>query len=429
MIKDRILVAIVIVIIQAMISRVMAVNLDIRILGIGPLSLYLWMGLLIIRILMVRAAILTTRTMQYLYLFIMVTMFHSYIHNLFSFWWLERWVLPIALSVLLHEILMYYLPKESLRFIMRFTLLFIAFICVLNIIGLIRFPFAVRAIVGGGGGFAPEEVHYFTRIGISNYGFFSGLPYLLPVVYYLYRKSSETLNKAMYLGLIILMILTVYFSTITTPLLLAPIALLVSIYSGTMLRRGMGVIMTSAVIILMIIYTPAGVIDRSLSFVSYITPSEAVQRRVTDIQRALQEGIEVEAETEFRGLTTVELRLQRMYWIIDGFLKRPLIGSPNDIPPEAYHLHWLFLLGATGILGFGSLLLLFVKAFKNDLRMFTDEYRYFYIISLLTFFTLGIMKVITGWFMYLSIFVIVPLSYHLIRENPGSKTRVQDNSD
>ncbi len=422
MIKDRILVAIVIVVIQAMISRVVAFNLDIRILGMGLLSLYLWMGLLIIRILMVRAAILTTRTMQYLYLFIIVTMIQSYIHNLFSLWWLERWVLPIALSVLLHEILMYYLPKETLRFILRFTLLFIAFTCVLNIIGLIRFPLAVRAIVGGGGDVAPEEVTYFTRIGISNYGFFSGLPYLLPVVYYLYRKSSGTLNKAMYLGLVMLMILAVYFSSIATPLLLALIALLVSIYSGTMLRRGMGVILISAIIVLMIVFTPEGVIDRSLSFIGNITPSEDVQRRVTDIQRALQEGIEVEAETEFRGLTTVELRLQRIYWIMDGFLKRPLTGSPNEIPPEAYHLHWLYLLGATGILGFGSLLLLLVKAFKNNLKVLNEEYRLFYIISLSTFITMGLLKVITGWFMYLSIFIIVPLSYHLIREKPRSET-------
>ncbi|MBM4403554.1 MAG: hypothetical protein FJ042_04105 [Candidatus Cloacimonetes bacterium] len=429
MIKDRILVAIVIVIIQAMISRVMAVNLDIQILGIGPLSLYLWMGLLIIRILMVRSAILTTRTMQYLYLFIIVTLIHSFYLNLLSMWWLERWVLPIALSVLLHEILMYYLSKETLRFILRFTLLFIAFSCVLNIIGLIRFPLAVRAIVGGGGGYAPEEVTYFTRIGISNYGFFSGLPYLLPVIYYLFRKSSGTLNKAMYLGLIMLMILTVYFSTITTPLLLGSIALLVSVYSGTMLRRGVAVIMTSTIVILMILFTPEGVIDRSLSFVGNIAPSEAVQRRVGDIQRALQEGIEVEAETESRGLTTVELRLQRIYWIIDGFLKRPLTGSPHDIPPEAYHLHWLYLLGSTGILGFGSLLLLFVEAFRNNLRMYKDEYRYFYSISLLTFITMGILKVITGWFMYLGIFIIVPLSYHLSREKPPVKDRVREISD
>jgi hypothetical protein len=398
------------------ILRLIPANLDWRIANVRILSLELWIAIFLFFVAIYKPNSFFSREMIWAYAYALVVLVMDIIGHLThsSATWLSAQVRPFLLALILYQV---FLVRPDLELIKKMVLFIVAIIgisCLINIVGLMRNPLAVRFVVGGAEG--AEGRDRFTRMGISNYGFFSGLPTLLPVLFYSFRKTAKKKFKWLFGIVIFLVVWAVFLSAFTAPLLIALMALVLSIFGNVRSRRGYTVLLIVVGGLMSLIYPPQLAFNHAIDGLISITPTEAVRRRLNDIKLASQEGIEVTSTG--RTETSVEQRLQRVFWSVETVARYPLFGSSKNTNPEAFHLFWLYFLASFGLVGFLPFFLSWLTHIRRNKRVFDQDFWFYYVLSLLTFFTMGLIKSITGWFMYLAPLFIVPAMYYLTYEIP-----------
>lgn len=371
-------------------------------------SIFLWMVVLLGFTLVFRHRIYLTTTvimlgLYALMLFLMVKVGH--LPSVFSTRFRSE-VFPMLLAlVMCQSFTRYHYQNQSTRSHIISVLVLIGIACIINIVGLYRSPSAVRYIVGGRG--SDEELARYLNTGILGYGFFSGLPPLIPSLVFLIRHSTRRINKIMASLLIVLIFAAIIFSTITTPIIIASLALLFSLALQKTKHYLQLTAISAIIVVLLVVFTPQKLVVYGLDALIYITPSKEAVLRLQDVQKATEGGFEVTATST--EMTSFEARFQRYIWNLEAFMRNPLFGSPRGLDDDAFHLYWAYLLANFGIIGAAPLLMMFYFHFSQNMKVIAPDYKRYYTLSVLSFIAMGMTKVIGGWFMYLIPLTLVPI--------------------
>lgn len=381
-------------------------------LSIGPVKLFsveMWVAVVSFIVLLMYPGIFIKRAMLWTIIYgVVISVMDLSGHLVFSASdWLKAQVIPLFLCVLLSQVYQRHIPYKKIYNVVIAILLMILISIILNINGLTNHPGAVRFITGGG--ISDVVYNLYRKAGIEGYGFFSGLPPLIPALVYLYKSSQRRLIKLSALIFISLLFISIVLSSITTPLILASIALVLSMIGSSVFRRGYSIILMLILFLAVIIFSPEQMGSALVKGLISISPSEEVDLRLADIDKVISGEFEV-TETSER-LTSVEARFQRVYWNLGVFSKYPIIGSSRENEKGAFHLFWLYMLATIGLLGTLPLIVALYLVVSDTYRRVGPDFRYYYMMSFILFFLMGAVKNIAGWFMYFVPLFLVPGIY------------------
>jgi hypothetical protein len=217
--------------------------------------------------------------------------------------------------------------------------------------------------------------------------------------------------------LIVLIFAAIIFSTITTPIIIASLALLFSLALQKTKHYLQLTAISAIIVVLLVVFTPQKLVVYGLDALIYITPSKEAVLRLQDVQKATEGGFEVTATST--EMTSFEARFQRYIWNLEAFMRNPLFGSPRGLDDDAFHLYWAYLLANFGIIGAAPLLMMFYFHFSQNMKVIAPNYKRYYTLSVLSFIAMGMTKVIGGWFMYLIPLTLVPIIGTISWEDGG----------
>jgi len=380
------------------------------IVGINVVSVYLWTALFTVIAIAIHPKILASKSFLWLYLIIISRLLLQAIRNSrFDFPGLILGVSDIGIALTLYVLYTQYMDIRYQRLFLRVLLFIIAVSMILSIVGLIRYPEAVRNITSGAEG--EEGIEFYNALGISGYGFFTGLPPLVPVLVFLSRKSKKRSARYFYGTFLGVLLLSIFLCGITTPLILALVGLALAILGYNRLRRNNTLLFIILLVLLWIAIPPDLLVNRVIGGLADLVPNSEVAERLEAINRAAEGEFEVTASSQ--TMNAVEARFQRVFWNLDAFIKNPLVGYAGEMPRGSFHLYWLHRLARTGILGTLPLIGLLVFQFLFNSKKFTSEYKFYYGVGIGLFFAMGMLKAIGGWFTYFVPYFLVPSLYYL----------------
>lgn len=397
---------------MTMLLKVVSFTLDYKIFGMKILSTRLWLAMFIISVLIIKSGIYSRKMLIPVFIYTIVVLLMYSLDHLqnAAYTWFDAQVLPLVVSSILYELYIRMTSRES-WVVMYATCTYIVVALILNIVGLYKYPIAVREIVSGV--IDLNETSKYMKMGIDGYGFFSGLPPLVPVLVLLIRKNRKKYVRIISAIVLLLLILAIILSTITTPLVLALVGLFISYLIGSYFSRIQSLIATILLLIVVLVNGPVGLVRSVIPVLIEISPSKDVALRLRDVDYALEGNFEVSYTSS--NLNSFEGRAQRVFWNTRTFLLHPIFGSSATNEYGAFHLFWLYMIASLGLVGAIPFLRYLYLNFKNTVNILPKEERYYYLLSIALFISMGLIKNVAGWFMYLGPLFIVPsiLAWHV----------------
>lgn len=117
------------------------------------------------------------------------------------------------------------------------------------------------------------------------------------------------------------------------------------------------------------------------------------------------------------GGTGAGHRAARYPLLLEAFFKAPFLGYFSnegmlDIAPGA-HIFWMYKLTVFGVLAFVGFLTVFYVYIKNSLKMFDQEFTFYFFLSVFSVIGLGLIKNLAGRELWYMLFFLIPGLYHL----------------
>lgn len=306
-----------------------------------------------------------------------------------------QWLIAISLYT-------YFSNIESNKIYGKFAmivLLFLIITTITSIIGYTLFPNAIREIYTGR--LSGDLQLFFKKIGIASYGFFSGLPIIIPALVYLikYVKKDIIINYF----IIVIFFYGLITASITAPFLLMILAFIASLMSQKRVKQN---ILFFIFIVILVIIFPTEYYSAALRKIGEIVNSPVLTPRINALALGMEQGFDVHASQ----LTQAEHRLSRYSLNWEQFLINPIIGTGYE---GNAHIFWMNILAQFGILGLLPIVLIIVNQLKINLKVLNRNYLFFYFLSLFSFLGLGFMKAYSGAELYIYIFFLVPGLYNV----------------
>jgi len=247
---------------------------------------------------------------------------------------------------------------------------------------------------------------------MCGYVFISSLPFLIPILFYFYRHSLQK-NKRQALFFLFLIVLFLY--TSYRGVIIAPFIIAVAVFLLSALGRGR---FRSNIIIMLILVTifallPNSFIGGTLIDLSEVVPNRDMSQKFRDMGVSYITGLEIVSSAEGSG-NTVEHRASRVAVNIEQFMKYPILGAGTPGNP---HLFWLNQLAHFGLVGFFPLVWL-ILTLVSYMRRFDDEFKFYYLLCVLAYVVLLMVKASGGYHFLLAVFFIAPGSYYLTHDFP-----------
>lgn len=401
-----------------------------RVFGQNVLNHRLWAYLVMAMILLKDYRVFATKSMLIVYLYFLIYLFMyavghydltSHSNNVFDV--VNRFI-PLSIIVAFSERYNYKSGPKDMRLFLRVSIFALAIASLASILVTIRYPQAVR---GTEYAFINEDEIIYRRLGLGGYDLFSGLPFLLPLlVYHFKSKIIKTMkDKLFWILLIIVFTVCVYTGTIVAPIFLAFVLLFLAILGRRRFSINRWLIITLLFIVLI---TPGRFWGGILFSIGDSVKNTEIRSKIYDLGTLFSEGTDL---GDVRALETsenqMETRLARAPTAIQTFLVNPIIGVGEFRRGVGaiQHMFWLSLFAQFGIIGAFPLIWLLYYSIRRNLARFDQEYKYYYLVSVLGFIALGFIKVIGGWFMYLMIFFIVPNMYYYNNKSPQQNSPTQ----
>ena len=310
-------------------------------------------------------------------------------------------LLSISLFTYFHNSSKY----DDLALLIKWVLIFIAITAILSIYSSTIEPMYVR----NSNLFSSEENLAISKLGGGGYGFSGALLCLFPMIIYYYRNSLKTpFPKPLILFFGILCFVAVIKMQIFANLILAVFAIIISFFGSSRIRKSLiysGIFLSIIVLIPKNIYS-----DLFLKTSSYFDASIEVNYKLNDM------GTYIKSE-DIGKETSASERLDRYPLLFKGFKANPFTGlsttdSTLDISAGG-HLFWMNKLTTYGILGFIPFALIFYFHIKKSIYQFDSEFTFYYLISMFSGISLGLMKTLAGTDFWIMLFFIIPSMYYL----------------
>jgi len=296
---------------------------------------------------------------------------------------IETELLPIIVSILLGE---HFFRKDyinQLQIIIIVGLILYVLESIFSLIIIQKYPFSVRGtdIV-----YSSEGLEFKGTMGLGGYSMVSSLPFLIPpLIYYIQINDSFFKSKRFlwFLSLIIL-ILYSFKAVLIAPFLISIAVLILSLIGRARVLANIRFIMLIAIIIFLI---PKSWIGNTLYSISELIPNEELKMKLFDIGYSINEGIILEPNIQTSNV--IEARATRIPLTLGEFVKNPLLGNGYIIDQ---HVYWFNYLGQFGLLGFIPLAFALGMYFIRTAKKMELDAKYFYLLIILSFIVLGIIK-------------------------------------
>ncbi len=299
----------------------------------------------------------------------------------------------------------------------KIGLLFIIITGVMTIVATTINPMVVRASYSTGEdtlvGFEAMQ-----RLGFGSYGYMTALITLFPCLVYFYKKKEKLwLSKRSIIVLILLFFFVLLRSQIFANILSASLILLFSFLGSKRFKKTFILILLSGFILIII---PHSIwVNLLLEFSNFFNPESDISFKLIDMASFIQ-------NPELDGSTSAGSRAGRYPELIEVFLARPIFGDASYKSTYASemenggHLYWMSYLALWGLLGFMGYLTILRNIFRSVLGLFDNEFKFYYYLSLLSVFIMGLIKNLTGREIWLFLLIIIPGLY-LINLTPKKK--------
>jgi hypothetical protein len=299
---------------------------------------------------------------------------------------------------------------KGLAQVVKYTLLFFFITAVLTLIASIIDPMFFRTInqvtLKG-----IKAFYLSSNIGAASYGYI--LASLLPLLIYLFKNNQLiNVNKKGLLFLILLILMVIIRVQLFTNIIFAVAFILLALVNVK--NRTISFVILSVLFFILIII-PNSVYVNALNNISdsFINLKD-LNFKLKEFAFYLESGGEVGYENAVAG------RAERYPLLFDVFPKSPIFGcyflsdiTGNGYKVEAVHLYWMNKLTTIGIVGFLMYIFIIFNFLKNEIKIITNEYRYYFILGSIIILFYGFFKTIIGretWYMF---FVIIPGMYYL----------------
>lgn len=371
-------------------------------------SHHLWAGIWVVSLFLLHADVFRNK------FFVYVILYQIFFFLLISvnFWlgidnWtleglgLEFYYFSIAISLIL-----YYRSSNDyygLAILMKWSMVFVGVTAVMSIFSSYVDPLYARKIIGG----EYEISDPIFRYGGGAYGYSVSLVCLFPIMFYYYRNNSMSVfsrSEILIFGFICFFALVRI--QIFANIIIAAFVVLFSFSGRKRLNRSLLAALLFALIIIII---PSGVKSDILQNLSgYFSVGTENKVKMDDLSDYLFED---------NKATMSSSRLERYPLLWDAFKMRPVFGyylSENTYSIGAgAHLYFMYRLTAFGLINFIFFSAIFILHIKFNMKVFNENYAFYFLLSSLSVILLGLIKTLGGrelWYMY---FFLIPGLYYL----------------
>ena len=246
------------------------------------------------------------------------------------------------------------------------------------------------------------------KLGFGSYGFGISLVAIIPVLAFFIKSKSRFLFSKKLLWIFLGLVLF----TLTQMQIFANIlvGLYLMIFSFVNSKNRIKAFLWNTLLVVIFISIPSSTYAEVLNNISsFFSRDSEVYFKLNDMAKYL-----VNPTSASTGMGE---RSARYPELLTAFLAQPFFGdaSYNSIYYKEMetggHLYWMSRLALWGIFGFIGYLLILKNIFKPILNLFDKEYRYYYSLSLLSVFVLGLVKNLAGREMYIMLLIIIPGLY------------------
>jgi len=242
------------------------------------------------------------------------------------------------------------------------------------------------------------------KLGIANYGMIHGIPTLLPLFVYLFKKEKTLFLKILWLSLITVFYYLIIVSGFGTALILSTFILIASILVSENKRKNR--LLFGILIFIGVLFINKEFIIHSLDHVKGYFENSAIYDKIVDIQYSIQTN-------DFEGQLNTRGNLYADSW--NTFSKYPIFGSAQQSDAGG-HLFIADFLAWFGLVGTLPLILFFYYSFRRIYLIIENHQKIYYILSLLPFIILSFVKAVPFFEQILYLFVFIPTIF-LLKSN------------
>ncbi|MCK9218048.1 MAG: hypothetical protein M0P77_09060 [Firmicutes bacterium] len=396
-------------------------------------SHHLWVIVWAISLLLFNPKILFGKLMLLIYfyalfLWIMLTTAWAQMNewNITSLW-NEIYVIAVGASIITYI----NRTKDYMGFakIIRFVLIFILITSVLTIITTIINPMYIRLnFVESFDADMARQIMY--SYGAANIFMTVVFTALVPILIY-YYKNNHLINykKWIILILISLCIIVVVRMQVFANILFVLLFTVMAFISAKNRKRTIIILIALSLIVVSI---PNNVYVKTLNNLSKNTSNlEEVSFKMTELAVYIEKGGQVNHSDN-----AVAGRAERFPMLLKVFKNSPFLGCffQNDITNNGYnplggHLYWMNKLAVTGIIGFIFFLSIIIVFLKNELNYMQGNYRYYFILAMLSILSYGIFKNLGSREVWYAYFIIIPGIYYLPLLNKKKEDIIDNNEN
>ena len=249
-----------------------------------------------------------------------------------------------------------------------------------------------------------EGVKLGQRLGIANYGMIHGIPTLLPVFVYLFKKEKTLFLKILWLSLIAVFYYLIIVSGFGTALILSTFILIASFLVSENRRKNL--LLFGILILIGALFINKDFIINSLDYIKGHFENSAIYDKIVDIQYSIRTN-------DFEGQLNTRGNLYADSW--NTFSKYPIFGSAQQSDAGG-HLFIADFLAWFGLVGTLPLILFFYYSFRRIYLIIENHQKIYYILSLLPFIILSFVKAVPFFEQILYLFVFIPTIF-LLKSN------------
>ena len=274
-------------------------------------------------------------------------------------------------------------------------------------------PMYVRDIVGSAvSGITQTEITWFKRYGAGAYGFATLLVIILPGIIYL-RKIDYLKIKTTFF-LIILIVFTLIRMQIMANILTASLLIIISFFGVKKLKRSIPIVLFILIIALII---PPYIYSNFFGYLSqYFDSNSNVYFKLNDL------GLFFDTIGSSIN-TATSSRFDRYPLLLQALNENIFFGAfsvtSSHYWASGFHLYWMYKLGSFGIIGLMLYISIHYKYVKINLKIFDETYMFYFLVSVVGFVLLGLMKNIAGRNAWVGYFVLLNGIYYI----PKNKKR------
>ena len=343
----------------------------------------------------------------------------------------EYYQIAIGISVITY----FQQTKEyiSLAKITKWSLIFILITAVMSIVTSVIDPLYARNMIAASiitSESELERVMSFRRYGGGGYGTAIAFMSLMPLLIYYFRNICLVNIKKTNLVIfgLILFIALIAIQIFTNVL----IAFFVTVLSLIIVQNRKITIVIAGIILLLLALIPKNIYINGLYNISNcFSKGSEMNYKLDDIALFLETGASI-----YDPATAMGSRANRYPMLLESFQKSPVLGcyflssaSGNGYQEQGAHLHWMNKLTTTGIIGLLFFLAIPFFHLKQQLKLFSKEYGFYFLLASLTILIYGLFKTITGRDAWYAFFIILPGMYclPLLKKNKEGLATIANN--